>query len=143
VGVCGSFFDNIRCYILFLVGVAQGLNFQQLTFSHECRLPGFSRLQVQFEGTQQLLNRQNSFQGRQSLQSIRSLGLMQGVHPHQALQYPGASAQRTMFAGSANQFAHLQRAASSQASFMQIAPANQLSTYQVQIYVLIHEGSFI
>jgi hypothetical protein len=48
-----------------------------------------------------------------------------------------------MLAGSANQFAHLQRAASSQASFMQIAPANQLSTYQVQIYVLIHEGSFI
>ena len=48
-----------------------------------------------------------------------------------------------MFVGSANQFTHLQRAAASQALFMQIAPANQLSTYQVQIYVLIHEGSFI
>ena len=126
-----------------MAGVAQGLNFQQLTVSHECRLPGFSRLQVQFEVTQELLNRQNNFQGRQSLHSLRSLGLMQGVHPHQALQYPGAGAQRTMFAGSADQFAHLQRATSSQASFMQIAPANQLSTYQVQIYVLIHEGSFI
>ena len=100
-------------------------------------------MQVQFEGTQQLLNRQNNFQGRQSPQSLWGLGLMQGVHPHQGLQYPGASAQQTMFVGSANQFTHLQRAAASQALFMQIAPANQLSTYQVQIYVLIHEGSFI
>lgn len=143
VGVCGTFFNDIRWFILFLAGVAQAPNFQQLTFSHERRQPGLSRLQVQFEGTQQLLNRQNSFQGRQSLQSLRSLGLMQGVHPHQDLQFPGESAQQTMFTGSANQFAHFQRAGASQASFMQIAPADQLSSYQVQIYVLIHVVSFI
>lgn len=88
---------------------------------------GIGRLHPNYQGAQQL-GQQGNFQGPQSLQSLRNLGVMQGGNPLEGgPQQAGFTGQAT-----ASQLAQFQRS-SSQQSMLQMASANQLSSYQAQV----------
>ena len=88
---------------------------------------GMGRLHPNYQGAQQL-GQQGNFQGPQTLQSLRNLGVMQGGNPLEGgPQQAGFTGQAT-----ASQLAQFQRS-SSQQSLLQMASANQLSSYQAQV----------
>lgn len=104
--------------------------------SQERGQQGQSRAQSNFQGTQQItqqITQQNNLQGQQSLQSLRSLGLMQGGNFQGGPQSLGGISQQPNFAGqgNANHLAHFQR----QQSPLQLAPGNQMSLYQAQVCI--------
>ncbi|XP_024375456.1 uncharacterized protein [Physcomitrium patens] len=132
-----------------LVGLMQSGNFQageisspQSAYSNgqACGLQstqnrgqqGQSRAHTNFLGSQKF-TQQNNFQSQQSLQSLRSLGLIQGGNFQGSLQSLGGVPQQSSFAGqsNANHLAHFQRSPSQQ-SLLQITSSNPLSPYQAQ-----------
>ena len=105
--------------------------------SQERGQQGQNRARSSFQGAQQL-SQQNNFQGQQSVQSLRNLGLIQGGSFQGDIQPLDGVSQQSNIAdhSNANHLAHFQHSASQQ-SLLQLANANQLSTYQAQVSIFL------
>jgi hypothetical protein len=115
------------------IGGTEQINVPQS--SQERGQQGQNRAHSNFQGAQQL-SQQNNFQGQQSVQSLRNLGLMQGGNFQGDIQPLDGVSQQSNFAGqsNANHLAHFQRSPSQQ-SLLQMANVKQLSTYQAQVNI--------